>query len=297
VIIRVQSSNSDFVVGFAPLSSILLVFKRYSIYSVMGFDISNFTVQELKPAGRGCVAPDTIKNCDDVVVFLGTDGVYAIDAAGNLAKLSKSQGNGGIEAAILALYTTTQGRVNMQNATAWFVDRTYYITIGTVTYGFNFDTGAWTQFVFGNFGTAIVNVANVMMANSIPALALVGLDSSPYGIYCLDNYNPGQNITNLSMVTRCMQDRSGTKTVWKLRIYGTASAIASGTLTCFFDNYSEAYTLNTTYLSIPEETARGVLIYQEFTAYAQGRQVYFGLQLSGTGVVLTSWEIEEVVQN
>lgn len=298
-VIRVQSSSSDFVVGFAPLSSILLVFKRYSIYSVLGYDISNFTAAELKPAGRGCVAPDTIRVCDDLAIFLGTDGVYGIDPGGNLIKLSKQvgNGNGGIEADIVALYTTVQGRINMQNAVAWYVDRTYYLTIGTITYAYNLDTTAWTEDVYANFGTAVVNIANVMLANSIPALALVGLDSSPFGVYCLDNYNTGQNITNLQLVTRCLADRSSTKTVRKLRIYGTASAIASGTLTCFFDNYSEAYTLNVAQLTIPVEAARGVLIYQEFTAYAQGREVYFTLSLSGTGVILTNWEVETMAQS
>lgn len=299
-VIRVQSSNSDFVVGFCPLSSILLVFKRYSIYTVMGFDVTNFTVQELKPAGRGCIAPDTIKNCDDVCIFLGATGVYSIDASGNLTKISKnaSAAYGGIEAAIYALYTTALGMGTLQNAVAWYVDRIYYLSIGTTVYAYNVDTGAWTQSVYSNFlPSAQINTAFVMLCSLIPPLALVGLTAAPpYGVFCLDNYNTGQNITNLVLTSRCLQDRSTTKRVNRLRIFGRAAAIAGGTLTCYFDNANEPYMLNTASLAIPQEAARGALIYQEFTAYAQGRLVYFTLNLSATDAYLSSWEVEYTVE-
>jgi hypothetical protein len=215
-----------------------------------------------------------------------------------MTKISKmsQQGNGGIEAALIALQSTTAGRTALQNAVAWYVDRTYYINVNGVIYAFNFDRQAWSTVLPSNFSGANVNCAGIMLCSQLPAFALVGLAASPWGVYSQDNYTANQTITNLTLTTQCLQARDKVKTVRRLRIFGTVNSFTSGTLTCYFDGYSEAYTVYLCSTQNLEEAARGVLFFQEFTDYAQGREVYFTLSLDATGAVLTHWMTEYVVQ-
>ncbi len=79
--IRVFEDDGDFITGIATLRGNLVVFKKNTIYQVLGFSEADFQVREVH-GSVGCIAPLSIASVNNKLYFLGEGpSVYYFDGA------------------------------------------------------------------------------------------------------------------------------------------------------------------------------------------------------------------------
>lgn len=157
VTLSIDNDYGDPQYQMIVFGSYLVFFKRRGIYMLYGQDASSFQVQPLQ-SFRGAASPDTAVRCENVLVYLSSDGVYQFDGV-NCTKLSKP-----IEASLLQYNLTPQGQFDYANSQAAFVARRYILNIGTDIYIFDLDAAqngqsGWTTMLFG------IDVASWMELN------------------------------------------------------------------------------------------------------------------------------------
>jgi hypothetical protein len=79
--IKPVGQDVDGITAFAPRRDELGVFKRYSLWKVLGIDESDFRVIQVAE-NVGCIAPDSVVIIRDTAYFLAADGVYTWDGSG-----------------------------------------------------------------------------------------------------------------------------------------------------------------------------------------------------------------------
>lgn len=157
VTLTIDNDYGDPAYTMVVFGSYLVFFKRNAIWMLYGQDASNFQPQPLQ-SFRGEASPDTATRCENVLVYLSTDGVYQFDGV-NCVKLSKP-----IEASLLQYNLTPAGQIAYANAQAAFVARRYILNIGVDIYIFDLDAAqngqsGWTTMLFG------IDVASWMQLN------------------------------------------------------------------------------------------------------------------------------------
>lgn len=137
---EIGTDQGNSITALVEFGSILAIFKRRGSYFLYGDSLSDFVVRPVHQ--RGCIAPDSAYRCDNVVCFLSDDGVYAAAYEGGdvVTKISKE-----IEADLL-----TQSIDDRETSVGWFVDNRYHISVGPITYVYDFDAQGWTCYQFGS---------------------------------------------------------------------------------------------------------------------------------------------------
>lgn len=136
----IGTDQGNVITAFEEFGSYLAIFKRRGCYFLSGNNLTDFNVQPMHT--RGCIAPDSCVRCDNVVMFLSEDGVYAASYQGGevVQKISKE-----IEAELLDHLLTFR-----ENAVGWFFDNSYHLAVEATIYVYNFDAQGWTTYVFGS---------------------------------------------------------------------------------------------------------------------------------------------------
>lgn len=73
--IIIDDNTNDYIQGLETLFSQLIIYRRYSIFLVTGNEILSSTITKKTNAKNGVLAPRSIAKADNVVYFLGDDGV------------------------------------------------------------------------------------------------------------------------------------------------------------------------------------------------------------------------------
>lgn len=141
--LEIGSDQGNIITAFVEFGSVLAIFKRRGSYFLYGDSLSDFIVRPVHQ--RGCIAPDSAVRCDNVVLFLSDDGVYAASYEGGevVQKVSKE-----IEEQIV-----TAPISELENSRGWFVNNRYHLSVGATIFVYDFDSGppnGWTSFVFGS---------------------------------------------------------------------------------------------------------------------------------------------------
>lgn len=79
--IDIGKDDGDVITAIASVGTVLLVFKKRSIWALFGNSPANFNVSQLSPS-IGCTNQKTLVRCDQFVIFLSQDGVYSCNASG-----------------------------------------------------------------------------------------------------------------------------------------------------------------------------------------------------------------------
>lgn len=135
----VGTDQGDPITAIADFGSYAAIFKRRATFFLSGNDLSDFLIQPVYD--RGCIAPDSCVRCNNSVLFLSDDGVYAASYGGGdiVQKVSKE-----IEADLLSF-----SQVRREASIAWFIENTYFLSVYDTVFAYNFDVLAWTTFNFG----------------------------------------------------------------------------------------------------------------------------------------------------
>lgn len=141
----VGTDQGDPITAIVDFGSYAAIFKRRACFFLSGNDITDFQIQPIYT--RGCLSPDSAVRCDNQVLFLSDDGVYAASYGNGelVGKISKE-----IEAQLL-----NQPMTARETSYAWFVDNAYHLQVGQTTYVYQFDVLAWTTWRLGlrfNYG-------------------------------------------------------------------------------------------------------------------------------------------------
>lgn len=145
---NVGTDQGNIITGFAAFGSYLAVFKRRNTYYLTGDTIDTFVVQPMWD--KGCIAPDSIVRCDDVILFLADDGIYETAYAGGdtLHKISKE-----IEDIVFkqaTAFAATITAADREAASALYINRQYRITIGEWVFCYDFDRLGWAIEFYGS---------------------------------------------------------------------------------------------------------------------------------------------------
>lgn len=293
ITLQISSDSGNDVTGLASLGSVLCIGRRRSTWVLFGDSIVDFIPR--KVSDHGNVSPDAMIRCDNEVLFLSQDGVYAIGQQFEVQKIS-----GDLDDKFYTLMSTTAGIASMYAATAFFVQRHYVLCIGTSMYAFNVDTRKWLTISVG----VTVNCAVVAYPPNSPALALMGRTDAQK-ISLLDLISQNVATTGMSVRTRFLdftmpskerneigmqEPRAAQKRLARWRIFGSGTSM-SGTVVVTVDGRTQTYTL----ASIESDSAQGILFSQEFPASATGRAFDITVNLAGTGVELSDQLIEAVL--
>lgn len=84
--------DQEGIVAFAPRRDQLGIMKRDGLWQITGTSNSNFSVVQIAFGRGGCVAPDSVVAVNDVVYWLGRDGVYEWGADGGNSLDSITEG-------------------------------------------------------------------------------------------------------------------------------------------------------------------------------------------------------------
>lgn len=140
--IDVDNDQGDPVVGLISFGSVLGIFKRRGVYYLDGDNNTNWLLRPVYR--RGCIAPDSVVRCDNIICFLSDDGVYAAAYQGGetVNKISKE-----VEKLLLSYSTALR-----EQAIGWFVSNAYYLAVGPTIFVFSFDVSppGWGTLTFGN---------------------------------------------------------------------------------------------------------------------------------------------------
>lgn len=71
-----QGQDQEGVVAFAPRRDQLGILKRDGLWQITGTSNSNFQIVQIAFGKAGCIAPDSVVVVNDVVYWLGKDGIY-----------------------------------------------------------------------------------------------------------------------------------------------------------------------------------------------------------------------------
>jgi hypothetical protein len=71
-------SDRDVITQIKSFNNTLVIFKQNSIYALYGVGPSEFQVRQINPS-IGCVAPRSVHILDNLLCFLGSDGMYSYD--------------------------------------------------------------------------------------------------------------------------------------------------------------------------------------------------------------------------
>lgn len=72
----IGSDPGDEITGLATFGSLLGIWKRNSYWVLLGDSVADFSPRQVH--SRGCIAPDSVVHCDNVIAFLSDDGPYAM---------------------------------------------------------------------------------------------------------------------------------------------------------------------------------------------------------------------------
>ena len=137
--IDINDRDGDVITGLCSLGSVLLIFKKRSIFALYGNSPSNFSIAQLSPS-VGCANPKTIVKCDKFCIFLSADGVYSCNDDGPVLL------NYNIKPTIDAITDTARGI-----AAAGKLRTQYWLAIDTDADGVN-DEVYVLDYVYGVWG-------------------------------------------------------------------------------------------------------------------------------------------------
>jgi hypothetical protein len=139
--LTIQTHQADPIVALVPLGSLLTIFKGSRIVQLWGDTPAQFRVVEIH--ARGMNSPDSVARCDNVVVVLLDDGVYA---AGFNEGFMLNKLSGSLQTTFDDLRRTATGREQLARASATFAQSRYFLEIGNVVYCYDFDNGEWSSY-------------------------------------------------------------------------------------------------------------------------------------------------------
>lgn len=155
------------VTGLGSLGSLLAVFKRQTTHFLYGDNSSNFTLRGVHE--RGCQNHASVRRCENEVLFLSDDGVYAIgyESGYSVTKISGDLDDlfRGFTPTAQAGEPTATGRLSsiqvvsgIKGNVSSFYDRgRYYLSIGNRTLVCDVQNGyGWTDTGWGFVKTASV---------------------------------------------------------------------------------------------------------------------------------------------
>lgn len=306
----VGEESENRITGLASFMAFCLIFFRRGLYVMEGSstDVTSgdqFTLRRLHD--RGCIAPDSIAQADNHIIWLSDDGVYVAQYFWRfeLQKFSKP-----IEKDLQALMDSPGGREQMQNAIGWFVDNCYHLAIGPTIFRYDFDTEGWTKLSLtgsNNVFSAVVMQEGELpgaLANASSGIAIIGTTGNLVAF--VDELTPNQTVNGMVYRTRLLQPdqadqvshsqqpRTLLKRLRRIRVIGEGTILntpTNSTLTVTCDGHTEVMT----YAAPPaEEALRGVLWYYEPSVAMKGRAIDLTLSVNGQGVNIRSLEADYI---
>ncbi len=206
--IPVGGHGQNQVTGLANLGSLLCVFGRDTTSLLYGDDISDFTLRETLQ--RGCQNPNSIQRCENEVLFLSDDGVYAIgyESGYSVAKRSVPIDDlfRGFQWIKNESEPTSKWRyqasqvINAIQASvcSFYSDNRYYLSMYNRTLAMDIRTGGWTDTGWGAIKTASIYFSQQVNISSTWAIG--NLASSPETVF-LTFGDPTTYATELSYFT------------------------------------------------------------------------------------------------
>jgi hypothetical protein len=125
---KVDTDQGDPVVAIVPYGSLLGVWKRRGLYQGWGDNPVQTTIRPIHV--RGPTSADSCVRCDNLLIFLAEDGVYAAEfqSAFVLHKLSAE-----IEDFLPAAHPVAE----LERAVGWYASNRYHLAVGTRIYRFD----------------------------------------------------------------------------------------------------------------------------------------------------------------
>jgi hypothetical protein len=137
----IGTDQGDPILGLFSLGSYLGIMKRRGTWFLSGTDITDYVVRQANE--KGCIAPDTIKRCGDVVFYLAEDGIYQVGYEGGSPSVTKV----GQE---IDLWLQNLPLSDRYNAFALFQNNWYIIFVGMSIFYYDFTTNGWGSMAFGD---------------------------------------------------------------------------------------------------------------------------------------------------
>lgn len=133
------SNDGDIITGIYSFNSILIVFKKYSIYALYGYDETDYSFKEVTVAS-GTSSINSVSKADNNLVFLGSNGVvYSLtDVRTDYQKILTKPIS---ESLNLNKYPINLYDTDYENAIAIFFDKYYILSINDKTLVYT--NGSW----------------------------------------------------------------------------------------------------------------------------------------------------------
>lgn len=277
--LTVAMDQGDVITGLVPYGSLLAIFKQRGTYLLFGDTIDDWVIRAIHE--KGCTTPDTCVRCDNVLLLLANDGVYATSYDGSF--LLQLVG-GDWEDQLQVLQSSTAGEALLSNAFAFYVNRRYHLVIGSTIYVYDFTNKGWTTYALAS---GFAGATTVTEGKQVPIAYLARSDTNQ--VAALNTYTASA-MTDMRIKTRPFfaspQMRSTIFRAKRFFIYGTGVLDEGGTFTITCDGVrTETYTIPAGSAYNPTE---GVLIYQEVSPMMRGTMIELDIVLNGTGVEITN---------
>jgi hypothetical protein len=130
----IVGDQGDEITGMVGWGDVLHVSTRRNTYALYGDDTADF---DLRPVHKkGCIAPDSVKRCNNVVMWLAEDGVYqgSYHTSPLCDKISKQ----------IETYLRAHTQAELEDAVSEFYLNAYWLTIARRQYIYSFDSLAWS---------------------------------------------------------------------------------------------------------------------------------------------------------
>lgn len=151
--IDIGGDDGDRIMAIIPLADTLLIFKRRSLYALVGEDSATWQVRYV--TGSGTISKRSVISVRDSIYFLSYDGFYKTNGS-SVEKISYAIDNLFIDETEDTLKNTTALHVPLVNSLYFNIYKPYAPNNG-VTWIFNLDTGAWSRTTMGISDGRVVN--------------------------------------------------------------------------------------------------------------------------------------------
>lgn len=156
--IQVGGKGQNEITGLANLGSLLAVFAHETTSLLYGEDISSFTLRGTLE--RGCINPNAVQRCENIILFPSDDGVYSIGYESGYAvnKVSsqiddlwkgftETKSSDVASTGRLQSVQTTNALFSGMNS--FYSENRYYVSFGDRTLSYDIQSGEWTDTGWG----------------------------------------------------------------------------------------------------------------------------------------------------
>jgi len=244
------AQGTSIIMG-ALLGDSLALFHGQGIDELYGNDPGNYFIRPIHQ--KVCVAADSVQRCNNVVIFLCADGVYALDYATGFQVMLISQ-------PLTYVILNTSGAA-LSAAQSAYYNNAYYLRIGSVTYRYDLTNQTWTtmstSFSWDVFHTIrLAGQSDYIYIGSTSAQVIEVLTTWP---------TLGLTGPTLTYETPPVGNRVSQMRVAKVRLYGTGTIGAGSTVALNLD-YGQKTTgpqqiiVNGVNVMAPSDTNQGCLL-------------------------------------